>query len=276
LVPPVFEPVGAKNPLIKQLRRLSRRRSSRVEEGQFLVEGPTLLGVALDAGAEVQLVVSDGGAALDPGAEAVAARAAEAGARLVQLPPGALAKVTDTVTPQPLAAVVTRTPVPFEALFADRDPTLPILVLVGVSDPGNAGTLLRSAEAAGASAVVFCAGSVDPFHPKTVRASAGSIFLVPVVDGGEPAAVLDALGERGVHRVGTVARGGVALAAASLSGPVAVVLGSEAHGLPEGLASRLDESVTIAMAGRAESLNVAMAGTLVVFEAARRRSSTPP
>ena len=148
-------------------------------------------------------------------------------------------------------------------------------MLVEVSDPGNAGTLLRSAEAAGASAVVFCAGSVDPFNPKTVRSSAGSIFHVPVVEGISPASPWRRSAMPGVHRVGTVARGGVSLAEARLGGAVALVLGSEAHGLPDGLHAVLDELVTIPMAGRAESLNVAMAGTLFAFECARRRQAQP-
>jgi TrmH family RNA methyltransferase len=267
----VFEPVAAKNPLVANLRRLSRRRSARVEQGQFLVEGPTLIGVALDAGVAVEILVHDGSVALDPSTMSLAERAATTGARLLEVPEGVMARITDTVTPQPLAAVVNRSPTTLDALLSDGAPSLPVLVLVGVSDPGNAGTLLRSAEAAGVSAVVFCAGSVDPFNPKTVRSSAGSIFQVPVVDGVPASIALEMLGAAGVRRMGTVARSGVPLEQAGLSGPLALVLGSEAHGLPDDLSAGLDELVTIPMAGRAESLNVAMAGTLVVFEAARQR-----
>jgi TrmH family RNA methyltransferase len=270
----VFEPVAAKNPLIADLRRLARRRSARVEQGRFLVEGTTLIAVALDSGLPVEILVRDSSAGLDEQAESVAARALDAGARLVEVPKGVMARVTDTVSPQPLAAVVPRVPTTLGALLAAGAPTLPVLVLVGVSDPGNAGTLLRSAEAAGVSGVVFCAGSVDPFHPKTVRSSAGSIFQVPVVDGVDPTDALAHLAAAGVQRVGTVARAGVPLEQASLSGSVAIVLGSEAHGLPDDLSASLDELLTIPMSGRAESLNVAMAGTLVVFEAARQRRST--
>ena len=268
----MFEPLAAKNPLVSQLRRLSRRRSARLTDGQFLVEGATLLAVALDAGAEVSLVIRDGGVPLSDELAELAQRAARAGARLVELAPGTMAKVTDTVTPQPLASVVSRRQITLDELLAAGPPALPVVVLVGVSDPGNAGTLLRSAEAAGASAVVFCAGCVDPFNPKTVRASAGSIFLVPVVEDVDARVALAALGDHGVERIGTVARGGLALGDAPLGGPVAVVLGNEAHGLPEGLERVLDGVVTIPMSGRAESLNVAMAGTLMVFEAARRRA----
>ncbi len=268
----MFEPVAAKNPIVPQLRRLSRRRSARVEQGRFLVEGPTLVASALESGATIELLLKDGGAALDDAEQQLAERVVAAGARAVELPAGIMAKVADTVTPQPLAAVVTRRTTSLEQVLADGAPALPVLVLVEVSDPGNAGTLLRSAEAAGAAAVVFCAGSVDPFNPKTVRSSAGSIFHVPVVEGVSARIALAELGDAGVHRVGTVAHGGVTLAEARLGGAVALVLGSEAHGLPDGLHAVLDELVTIPMAGRAESLNVAMAGTLFAFECARRRA----
>jgi len=267
----VFEPVAAKNPIVPQLRRLSRRRSARVEQGRFLVEGPTLVATALESGATVELLLKDGGAHLDEAGQQLAERAMDAGARAIELPAGIMAKVADTVTPQPLAAVVTRQTMSLDKVLADGPPALPVLVLVEVSDPGNAGTLLRSAEAAGAAAAVFCAGSVDPFNPKTVRSSAGSIFHVPIVEGISPRIALATLGDAGVHRVGTVAHGGVTLAEARLGGAVALVLGSEAHGLPDGLHAVLDELVTIPMAGRAESLNVAMAGTLFAFECARRR-----
>lgn len=272
----MFEPISAKNSLISDLRRLSRRRSARVEQGRFLVEGPTLVATAIEAGATIELLLKDGGTVLDDHLRILTEQVAATGARLVELPSGIMAKVADTVTPQPLAAVVTRHTVSLEQVLAAGPPALPVLVLVEVADPGNAGTLLRSAEAAGAAAVVFCAGSVDPFNPKTVRSSAGSIFHVPVVEGISPRIALASLGDAGVHRVGTVARGGVSLAEAQLGDAVALVLGSEAHGLPDGLHAVLDELVTIPMVGRAESLNVAMAGTLFAFECARRRLADHP
>jgi len=266
-----FEPISAKNPLINDLRRLSRRRSARLDQGQFLVEGPTLVAVALDAGARLTHLLHDGGQGLDAVSAELGERAAAGGARLFELPHGVLARVVDTVTPQPVAAVVERRTTTLDAVLADGPPDRPIVVLVDVADPGNAGTILRSAEAAGAAAVVFCAGSVDPFNPKAVRASAGSLFHLPMVDGESATSVLVRLGDAGISRVGTVARDGIALDQAALAGPVAVVLGSEAHGLPPGLGAGLDQLVTIPMSGRVESLNVAMAGTLTLFEAARQR-----
>jgi TrmH family RNA methyltransferase len=116
---------------------------------------------------------------------------------------------------------------------------------------------------------VFCDGSVDVFNPKTVRASAGSLFHVPVVNGGPVDDVLATLGAWGVRRLGTVAHGGAPYDEVDLRSPVALVLGNEANGLPEGVV--LDERVTIPMAGRGESLNVGMAAAVLAFEVARQR-----
>jgi TrmH family RNA methyltransferase len=148
------------------------------------------------------------------------------------------------------------------------------LVLVGVSDPGNAGTLLRSAEAAGGGAVLFCDGSVDPYGPKTVRSSAGSLFRLAVTRETTSAAALAALAAAGVPALATVARGAPDYDAADLAGPVAFVLGNEAHGLAPDVAGATAGAVTIPMAGPTESLNVGMAGTILCFEALRQRRAT--
>ena len=176
-------------------------------------------------------------------------------------------RVADAVTPQPVAAVVRCVDVDLESL---RDASL-VVVCVDVRDPGNAGTILRSAEASGAEGVIFCQGSVDVYNPKTVRASAGSLFHVPVVIGGDPVKVLETSADWGLRRLGTVARGGVDYSSADLTGHVAFVLGNEAHGLDPAVAGHLDEKVTIPMAGRGESLNVGMAAAVLCFEAARQR-----
>ncbi|HUF33136.1 MAG TPA: RNA methyltransferase [Acidimicrobiales bacterium] len=256
--------LGTRHQKVDRLRRLTRRRSVRASERVFVLEGAKLLSEALDAGAALEAVFVAPGAT---GVDDVVQRAFDAGARVHHLEPGVLERVGGTVTPQPVVALA-----PFcdVALTSVSEATL-VVVCVDVRDPGNAGTVLRSAEAAGAGAVVFCDGSVDVFNPKTVRASAGSLFHVPVVNGGEPAAVLGHLATAGLRRVGTVARGGTAYDEADLTTPVALVLGNEAHGLPEGLSASLDEAVTIPMAGRAESLNVGMAAAIVCFEALRQR-----
>lgn len=255
---------STRNPHVQRLRRLSRRRGSRSEEGAFVIEGPTLLAEALDAG----IAIAE--AFVEPGADgALVARLEASGVAVHEVAEGVLAGAVSTVTPQPVAAIAACADVDLDAALAG--PPALTLVLVGVADPGNAGTLLRTAEAAGAGAVLFCAGSVDPYNPKCVRASAGSLFHVKVVNGGEAAAVLQSVGEHGVRRVGTVVRGGVPYDSVDLTGPVAVVVGSEAHGVPTDAAALVDVAVTIPMVGRAESLNVGMAGAVLCFESLRQR-----
>jgi len=233
-----------------------------------------LIEVALDAAAEIELVAHDGAIPLDDRSSAIIGRAAAVGARVVELAPGAMQRISDAVTPQPLAAAVRRAPTSLDTvLVAAVAAGRPLLVLAEVADPGNAGTLIRSAEASGCAGVVACAG-VDPFGPKTVRASAGAIFLMPVVEQPSLRLTLAALGDAGIARIGLAAHGGVTLEDCDVVGPVAFVLGSESHGLPDGLDRALDQVVTIPTEGRGESLNVAMAGTLAVFEAARQRRST--
>ena len=157
------------------------RRSARDAERSFVVEGWKLLGEALAAGAGIESVY------VGPGVEhPLLEDAHAAGVRVFELAPDVLERVADTTTPQPVMAVVRMVDVSVDDLER-RDP---VVVLVDVRDPGNAGTVLRSAEAAGAAGVVCCDGSVDVFNPKTVRASAGSVFQVPVVVGGDAVEVL--------------------------------------------------------------------------------------
>lgn len=233
-----------------------------------MVDGPVLVGDALAAGVTLELAFVDVEATRDAALERALAGLADAGVRVVEVGPGVLAGAADPVTPHGLAAIARTVTTPLDALTAD--PRGLVLVLAGVADPGNAGTLLRSAEASGATAVVTTAGTVDLFAPKTVRASAGALYHVPVVDGGDAASAVRALRDAGFATWGTVARGGVAPDEADLTGAVAIALGSEAHGLAPDVAAAVEHDLTIPMAGRAESLNVAMAGTLVCFEAARQ------
>lgn len=265
---------------MQRLRRLARRRSARSRAGAYLIEGPTLLEEALDVPTPTELP----GAAARPRVDEVVAepgcpddlleRAAAAGATVRRVAPGALARVTDTVTPQPVAAIARIPDIGLDAAAASAGPLA--LVLVGVGDPGNAGTLLRSAEAAGGGAVIFCDGSVDPYGPKCVRASAGSLFRLAVVRDASGADALRAVRRAGLVTVGTVVRGGTAYDRHDLARPTAVVLGSEAHGLPGEIAGALDAVVAIPMAGRVESLNVGMAGTILCFESLRQRRARHP
>ena len=250
------EPIGLHNPRIQRLRRLLGRRSARVDEGCFVIEGPHAIQAAIDAGVTLAEVF----------AEASSVHLVPAGVHTVLVADGVLARVGSTVTPQPVMAVA---PLPLLTIDALVGATF-VLVAAGVADPGNLGTMARSAEAAGADALVTTAGSVDPWSPKAVRASAGAIVHLPVVADLDPAA----LRPLGLRLLGTAAAGGTPYGEADLTGPIALVLGNEAHGLPAGI--ELDGLLTIAHRGRAESLNVAMAATVLCFEVARQRGSERP
>lgn len=250
---------------VKRLRQLLDRSSVRRREGAFVVEGPTLVGEALDAGAEIEcLFVAPGLAA--PSA-AVVDRAAERGVPVFELAPGVLERVAGTVSPQPVLAVARMVDVDIDALAGASL----VVVCVDVRDPGNLGTVLRSAEAAGAGGIICCAGSVDVYNPKCVRASAGSLFHTRIVARGEPVKVLGTLGEWGLRRLGARPGAGEAYDRVDLTAPTALVFGNEAGGLAAPAAGALDGWVTIPMAGRSESLNVGMAAAVLCFEAARQR-----
>jgi TrmH family RNA methyltransferase len=147
------------------------------------------------------------------------------------------------------------------------------LILAGVRDPGNAGTLVRSAAAAGAGAVVFTEGSVDPLNPKTVRACAGALFLVPVVREADVGEAISVARNAGVQVLGADVRADPDPDSFDLTKPTAFVLGNEAWGFEPGLEDLLDGAVSIPMPGRTESLNVGIAGSILLFETVRRRAS---
>ena len=262
------------------MRGLLQKRSARWSERAFVAEGAELIRSALDVGTPVESVYVSPDGGDDPATQEICRRATAAGARVFPLAPGVLERVADTVTPQPVLAVL---PMLTGADDADgqawptgADPGSLVVVLVDVRDPGNAGTVLRAADAAGATAVVFAAESVDPYNPKTVRSSAGSLFHVPFTVRPDPAAVAAALAAAGFRTLATVVRDGEDYAGLDWSVPTAVFFGNESAGLDRSLTARLDGAVAIPMAGRAESLNVGVATAVVAFEAFRQRRGGGP
>ena len=152
----------------------------------------------------------------------------------------------------------------------------PIVVVVGLQDPGNLGTILRSAEAFGSAGVVLGEGTVSPFNSKVIRASAGSIFRLPVViakSAGGMEKICATMRSAEVRLIATSSHKGAALDQANFTGPVAIFVGSEGSGLSRDLLAQVDELVTIPHAAQVESLNAGVAGSLVLYEAARQRRS---
>lgn len=177
-------------------------------------------------------------------------------------------KISDTETPQGIIAVCRMQNTTLDKLLAKGEM---LLVLDRVGDPGNLGTMLRTADAAGVGGVVLLKGCVDIYSPKTVRSSMGSLFHVPVVNGIDEEKFIVEAKEAGYELLVTSLEGADNLYKADLGGRIAFVMGNEASGVSANLLERADKRVYIPMAGRAESLNVAMAAGIVMFEALRRR-----
>jgi TrmH family RNA methyltransferase len=238
-----------------------KKRTFRDEDGRFLVEGAQAVGEALSAAALERLYHADD---IHP----LVVRARETGADLVHVSDELMQRLTSTVTPQGLVGTAPYLDVGLDALPVEARC---VAVLHAVRDPGNAGTVLRSADAAGADGVVFSSESVDVYNPKTVRASAGSLFHLPVVRGVETADAISTLRERGMRILAMDAHGDADIYETDLHRPVAFVFGNEAWGLPDEVTSLADATVRVPIQGRAESLNLAASATVCLFEWARRQ-----
>ncbi len=271
------------NPRLKQLVRLRDRRP-RDEAGVFLVEGYRELRRALEAGLRPAELYFAPGWFLGENEPALIARAAAAGAQVFELSKEAFAKVAYRERPDGLLAVAPqwrRTLAdldPLVAGFAEAGPepgsatpaTTPFLLVVeAIEKPGNLGTILRGADAAGVQAVIVCDPVTDLFNPNVVRASTGVLFSVPVVVEESPA-VRAWLRTKQIRAVATTPAATELYTVADLRGPLALVMGSEQYGLSEFWLKESDAQVRIPMAGRADSLNVAMAAIISLFEAVRQ------
>lgn len=187
------------------------------------------------------------------------------------LPADVFASAVATEQPQGMAALVHPPAFAPERLFPCSAPL--VLVLAGVQDPGNVGTLIRSAEAFAANGVLLLPGTASPWNPKALRASAGSAFRVPTLNVSEDEA-LALLAQHNVPAIAAVARHGIPIREAPLAGPTALLIGNEGAGLSDSLTSSAQHRVTIRMPGNVESLNAAIAGSLLLYEASRQRNGS--
>jgi TrmH family RNA methyltransferase len=234
-----------------------------------VAEGAELLRTALRAGREIESVYLAPEGADDPLTRETCDRALQTGARLFPLAAGVMERVADTVTPQPVLAVLPIVDQPL-LLAAPQGASL-VVVMVDVRDPGNAGTVLRTADAAGVTSVIFTGASVDPYNPKTVRASAGSLFHVPFFVAEDPLALATSLTGAGYRTLSSVVRDGTDYAGLDWTVPTALFLGNESAGLDPEVLAAMSGTVAIPMEGQAESLNVGVACAVLCFEALRQR-----
>lgn len=241
---------------VKLHRPAARRRA-----GLFLAEGPNLVEAALRSRAVEHVFATE--AALERFADLLA----HAPVRLVT--ERAAKALSDTVTPVGLVAQCRSIAATWAQIVADS-PRF-VVVAVDISEPGNAGTLIRVADAMGADAVVLAGNSVDPFNGKSLRASAGSIFNIPVVSEGDVAAIVGDLAALGAAVLATTLDGDLSLDEADsiLAGPCAWIFGNEAHGLDDATAALATHRISIPMRGGAESLNLASAASICLYATAR-------
>lgn len=249
------------------------RRSRRSQAGEFLAEGAQAVREAVAAHRDQGSVVAElfvTAAAQAKNLEIIRS-ALHAGIEVTQVTDRAAAALSDSVAPQGLVARCALPETSIDRLLSGH-PRL-VAVLVETNDPGNAGAIIRLADAAGADGVIFAGDSVDPFNPKAVRASAGSLFHLPVVRATDPVALLTDLSAGGLSVLATTGRAEIDLDSARSDGllelPTAWLFGSEAHGLPEDLMAAADERVSVPIYGRAESLNLATAAGLCLYASAR-------
>lgn len=241
-----------------------------------MLEGPDLVAAALESPIEFEAIYVDAGVTGSEVEATMTQRAAQRGVRVFALAPGVLTRIADAATPQPVLAAVRLPLVELDEIACEGL----ILVLHDVRDPGNAGTLIRSAEAAGCTGVVFTGHAVDPVNPKTLRASAGAIFRVPVaVSTFERAA--SSFAGRGATILATIVAGGASHRRVDFTRPTLVVIGNETDGLDGEALALCDGAITIETVGAGESLNAGVAGSLIAFEAFWRREgarapSRPP
>jgi TrmH family RNA methyltransferase len=256
-----------RSPRVRAVAKLTKR-SARTETGLFLLEGPQSVREALNyvPGAIVELFATP--TAWDKHSD-VRALAAETGLEVEYVTESVLSAMADTVTPQGIIAVARQTPTSVREIFA-ASPRL-IAICEEVRDPGNLGTIIRAADAAGADAVVLTGRTVDPYNPKVVRSTTGSLFHLPISVGGDLTDVVTRAHAAGMKVLAADVKGDDLLEARAegvLAQPTAWLFGNEAHGLDDDMLALADHSLRLPIFGRAESLNLATAASVCLYESA--------
>jgi TrmH family RNA methyltransferase len=260
---------GRHNALVKELRQAFAR-GERTEDGNCAIEGVRIVEEAIRSGLRFRAVL------FKESAQNLAERLLpQIGANVdtLLLPDSLFDGTVPSETPQGVAALVRLKEFSAEDVL-ERLQVGPVMVVVGLQDPGNLGTILRSAEAFGSAGVVLGEGTVSPLNSKVIRASAGSLFRLPVIvakAAGGLEEISGKLRSQGVRLIATSSHKGTPLDQARLTGPSAIFIGSEGAGLPRTLMAQVDELVAIPHTAQVESLNAGVAGSIVLYEAARQR-----
>ncbi|HTZ94342.1 MAG TPA: RNA methyltransferase [Streptosporangiaceae bacterium] len=262
---------SAANPLVKRVRLLGDRKHRR-RESAFVVEGIQPVWQAVEAGSDLDVLIVAPDLLRHPGAAAMVAQQEAAGVRVARLSGELFGRISDRDAPSGLAAIVRASPL----ALADMPvgPGSLFVALLSPGNPGNIGTIIRTASAAGAGGVILAGPSADPYDPSAVKASMGALFTVPLAAAVSAAELMAWAHRRGVRVAATSARGSVTCWDADLRPPLAVLLGSEGAGLPQDVLDAADLRVAIPMTGTAESLNLSVAAGILLYEVRRRTGLT--
>ena len=255
------------NPLAKRVRLLGERKHRR-REGAFFVEGIQPVWQAVEAGWAIETLIVAPDLLTSAPARAMVAQQERRGTRCALVTAALFEALSDREGPSGLAAIVGARSRHLDELAVT--PTAPFVALHSIGNPGNLGTIIRTADAVGAAGVILLGETVDPFHPSAVKASMGALFAVPVVSVAAPDRFFDWAAARGVGVVTTSARAPAEHWAVCYPLPLALLLGSEGEGLPADLLARGDLAVRIPMGGTARSLNLAVAAGILLYEVRRQ------
>ncbi|MDP4098391.1 RNA methyltransferase [Paenibacillus sp. P96] len=261
-----MELISPNNPRVKEWAQLLEKKH-RTRQGKYIVEGVHLVQEALRSGADIECIAYD----IEKGIPYELRGFAQLPDRKPEwaaVSCAVIAKCTETKTPQAVFAVVRKEARQADELLRQQDGL--VIVLDGVQDPGNVGTIIRSADAAGAAGVVLGHGCADLYNPKTIRSTMGSMFHLPIVEA-ELTQILAAAKTGGARVVSTSLQASYSCYSYDFSQPVWLVIGNEGQGVSDAVATLVDDSILIPMVGQAESLNAAMAATVLLFEAMRQR-----
>ncbi|KGJ79011.1 RNA methyltransferase [Cryobacterium roopkundense] len=256
-----------RSPRVRAVAKLAKR-DARTETGLFLLEGPQAVSEALTFRPELVVELYATPTALDRYTD-IAASAVAAGVEVEFVSEEVLDAMADTVTPQGFVAVCHQFPTSVKKIFA-AEPTL-VVILEEVRDPGNAGTIIRAADAAGADAVILCGRSVDLYNPKVIRSSTGSIFHLPVAIAASLEDVRDRVRTSGLQLLAADIKGDDLLTARNegvLAAPTAWLFGNEARGLTDEDLAKADRAISVPIYGHAESMNLATAASVCLYESA--------
>jgi TrmH family RNA methyltransferase len=253
------------NPIVSRFRELARGRGS---DGTILLDGEHLVQEALGSGITLD-TVAFAERVVDRMAEGLVARVERAGAHTVRVPEQVLAAISPVRQPSGIVAIARAPMATLEHVLASSPQLL--LVRAGVQDAGNVGAIVRAADGCGATGLITTESTADPFGWKALRGAMGSTFRLPIAVNQPLASTIERLDRLHIPLLAAVPRDGTPMPECDLTGPIAVMLGGEGAGLPDDIAARASARVTIPMRPPVESLNVAITGALILYEASRQR-----